>query len=59
MMEKRHVRIRLQPGRSFSDVNALEDDTPPEKVAILRRHLIGESGVRIPGSIAGPVANIL
>ena len=39
-MERRHVRVILQLGRSFSDAKAPQELHAPEKVAILRRHLL-------------------
>ena len=39
-MEKRHVRVVLQLGRSFSDAKARKNRPPAEKFAILRRHVL-------------------
>ena len=39
-MEKRHVRVIVQLGRSFSDAKAPQERYACRKVAILRRHLI-------------------
>ena len=39
-MEKRHARVILQLGRSFTMRKPRKNYTPVEKVAILRRHLI-------------------
>src|SRR4051812_46033891 len=39
-MERRHVRVILQLGRSLTMRKTRKNYTPVEKVAILRRHLI-------------------